>query len=104
LEGFTFTIEHRPGRLHTNADALSRRPCRQCTMCGNTVILNDLNLEKSAVVSFVTVSNGAWSSEQLRHAQTQDTDLEFIIEAKNTSLEPPPWETVFGASKVTKAY
>jgi len=104
LEGFTFTIEHRPGRLHTNADALSRRPCRQCTMCGNTVILNDLNLEKSAVVSFVTVSNGAWSPEQLRHAQTQDNDLEFIIEAKNTSLEPPPWETVVGASKVTKAY
>jgi len=25
-----YGIEHRAGRLHTNADAMSRRPCRQC--------------------------------------------------------------------------
>jgi hypothetical protein len=30
LEAFNFRIEHRPGRKHGNADALSRRPCRQC--------------------------------------------------------------------------
>jgi len=33
LEEFDFTIQHRPGRLHGNADALSRVPCRQCGMC-----------------------------------------------------------------------
>src|SRR6267154_2634862 len=30
LEEFTYRVEHRPGQRHTNADALSRRPCRQC--------------------------------------------------------------------------
>src|SRR5260221_14351271 len=30
LEEFNFRIEHRPGRKHCNADALSRRPCKQC--------------------------------------------------------------------------
>jgi len=30
LEEFDFKIEHRAGRSHGNADALSRRPCRQC--------------------------------------------------------------------------
>src|SRR5206468_10859521 len=30
LEEFSYRIEHRPGRKHSNADALSRRPCRQC--------------------------------------------------------------------------
>ena len=30
LEEFDFEILHRPGRQHTNADALSRKPCRQC--------------------------------------------------------------------------
>ena len=34
LEGFTFTVEHRAGRLHANADAMSRRPCRHCNNCG----------------------------------------------------------------------
>ncbi len=30
LQEFNFRLEHRPGRKHLNADALSRRPCRQC--------------------------------------------------------------------------
>ena len=30
LEEFQFEIQHRPGRSHANADAMSRRPCRQC--------------------------------------------------------------------------
>lgn len=29
LEEFDYTIIHRPGRQHGNADALSRRPCKQ---------------------------------------------------------------------------
>ena len=33
LEEFSFTVEHRSGSKHTNADAMSRRPCRQCHMC-----------------------------------------------------------------------
>src|SRR5206468_7696172 len=34
LEEFNYRIEHRPGQKHTNADALSRRPCRQCKIQG----------------------------------------------------------------------
>ena len=30
LQDFDFRIEHRRGKSHTNADALSRLPCRQC--------------------------------------------------------------------------
>ena len=32
LSSFTFTIEHRSGRLHGNADGLSRIPSKQCGM------------------------------------------------------------------------
>ena len=37
LEEFDFAIEHRPGAKHANADALSRRPCRQCDVCDRGV-------------------------------------------------------------------
>jgi len=30
LQEFDYNIENRAGTLHTNADAMSRRPCRQC--------------------------------------------------------------------------
>ena len=34
LSAYDFTIEHRAGRIHSNADALSRRPCPEiCSHC-----------------------------------------------------------------------
>ena len=30
LESYDLILEHRPGRVHNNADSLSRRPCPQC--------------------------------------------------------------------------
>ena len=30
LDTYDYDVEHRPGRLHGNADGLSRAPCRQC--------------------------------------------------------------------------
>ena len=35
LSGYDFSIEHRVGKLHSNADALSRRPCLEndCKYC-----------------------------------------------------------------------
>lgn len=33
LAEFDFEIVHRPGRKHDNADALLRKPCRQCGEC-----------------------------------------------------------------------
>ena len=51
LQEYDYEIQHRPGRLHNNADALSRRPRRQhgncpsCTPTGLsqvTVVTRDL--------------------------------------------------------------
>ena len=30
LQDYNFEVQHRAGRLHSNADALSRRPCEDC--------------------------------------------------------------------------
>jgi hypothetical protein len=46
LEGFDYDIIHRAGRLHGNADAMSRVPCRQCQMS---------NAEAETLVRTVTI-------------------------------------------------
>lgn len=54
LASYEFEIEHRPGRLHGNADALSRRPCieNECTYCAKakTKYLPEQLTQKCSVV------------------------------------------------------
>ena len=40
LNEFNFSIEHRPGIKHGNADGLSRRPCQDCKQCGRVMRLD----------------------------------------------------------------
>ncbi|KAK6177716.1 hypothetical protein SNE40_015762 [Patella caerulea] len=59
LAAYDFEIEHRPGRIHSNADALSRRPCfeRNCSKCSSAEerygefshVGNDLNPMENGV-------------------------------------------------------
>ena len=44
LSSFDMDIQHRQGRKHTNADALSRLPCRQCTYCAERKVSEDKSL------------------------------------------------------------
>ena len=54
ISSYDFTIEHRAGRLHSNADALSRRPCieENCKHCKKV----EDNIENSTMVSHIQVS------------------------------------------------
>jgi len=45
LEEYQFEVEHRPGKKHSNADALSRRPCRQCSLDYDYVSACKVNLK-----------------------------------------------------------
>ena len=42
---YDFTIEHRSGRLHGNADGLSRRPCQECNYCAKREALEEIEDE-----------------------------------------------------------
>ena len=82
LSTYNFRIEHRPGRLHANADAMSRLPCRQCGYHSDWE-------EQTALPVCSQVSKG----ETLLSAQQADNDLQKLrtwIEAGSC----PPSKTI----------
>ena len=76
LQEYSFTIEHRPGTKHLNADALSRL------------------LETSASSEDDTGDNAIhgvfrdYDDNQLRKLQLQDPDLRLVLQAKEDNVRP----------------
>lgn len=79
LQEFDFTIIHRRGRKHTNADALSRLPCRQCGRHNH-----------DEIVPIAVASLGGDLDATLRQAQLDDPVVGPVLRAKETSQEPQP--------------
>ena len=132
IEQFNYTIEHRSGNKHSNADALSRipHPCRQCTHCDEPNIDNTLNVstgEVSAVVRSIVADLMARrpdlnSTENLRvrktHittevqqdsagkdialAQQQDPEIGPIVRLRLEREERPAITELQSASETTK--
>ena len=100
LHEYDFEVKHRPGHLHANADAVSRRPCRStsCTHCDR---LEKRDISTDPIVSpivqlvqFCTTSEPEslpWCGEGLRQTQRNDHDIKCIIDWKN---ERPPWSKI----------
>ena len=114
LEEFDFSIEHRAGVKHTNADALSRRPCRQCGWTADGEFMaKRVGVERIAATR-VNVAPQAmardnltiWSSEELQEMQSKDEDLTAIyrLMAEKGEDEDIPWEEVEQYSQITRAY
>ena len=64
---------HRPGKNHTNADCLSRVPCKQC---GLSEALDDA---VSCDVVQMEAILPTWSPEDLKSAQRNDPDFMEVI-------------------------
>ena len=117
LQEYDFEIQHRLGRSHGNADALSRRPCDEtdCTFC--------LRLEKkddeAVRTARVAVANEEmctdsiepeisvfkiWSKEELIQQQTEDPDIGPLLQLKSKSNSKPTWGDVSNQSYGMKAY
>ena len=91
LQEFQFTIVHRPGRKHNNADALSRIPCRQCgrtshVVAGPTIIPMQESPEELPV-SGVDLTDGH-TTQDLRQAQLSDHCIGKILQAKEVEDKP----------------
>ncbi|KAL5469070.1 hypothetical protein EMCRGX_G030262 [Ephydatia muelleri] len=70
LAEYNYRVVHRPGRHHTNADSLSRMPCKQCglseasdgTTCCDAVVQHEIILP-------------TWTTEEMQSAQQTDVAL-----------------------------
>ena len=117
LQQFSFTIQHRPGKKHLNADALSRLPDIQAEPpitspdTSNVVDVKEGSTQpcpsEPPVVSScppdilaVSVASGTlreMTSEELRTLQLQDAELRPIMTAKEEDKHPTK-EEVSGES------
>ena len=79
LQELNFTIVHRKGKVHNNADTLSRMPSQQCgrvqSLLENTVVAN--------------TAIGGETAKAIQQLQSEDRILRSIIESKQNNLSPP---------------
>ena len=81
LQEYDFTIAHRPGRKHQNADTLSRQPCNQCgreNHFDNTVIAAE---QQTTILT-------EKSPAELRKIQLDDGPVGFMLKAVEKGERP----------------
>ncbi|KAI5753631.1 hypothetical protein M8J77_001985 [Diaphorina citri] len=100
LQNYDFEIQHRSGKAHGNADALSRRPCnldcKHCTRMEDKQIVTDVRL--------ISVEpEPGWTNDELRKEQLEDDDISPVLTWKERE-EKPRWKDISDKSEVTKSY
>ena len=103
IEQFSFTIVHRAGTRHRNADALSRRP-----VCDN--FDNDKNSRQCMAVTTRTVTSPQetescvqTSSEvSMAELQQEDPDIGPMLRLRSQQSDQPPPEVVITKSESVK--
>ena len=82
---YNFTSEHRKGIRHTNADALSRRPCSEgCSHCQKLELRSG---EPRVRIVFTAPADG-WDQQALRTEQLANNDLGPLIQEIETGRHP----------------
>ena len=96
MDTYDITFQHRPGRKHGNADALSRYPCRQCGGDCETPV---------KAVRAVTRSQKCepgWTPEEMAARQDADPDIGPIMRWKRAGNDRPRWEDISPESREAK--
>ena len=84
LAEFDIEIEHRPGRLHSNVDGVSRQFCKQCLdKVARTRWVDELDradeLAEPLGVQRVAITS-QFSDDEIREMQAEDPDLGPVVD------------------------
>ena len=113
LQQYDFTVQHRPGSKHGNADALSRRPClnEACRHCDKLDSQEQQKIQGESDIPQVATlqlnqsdSVHNKSAHELRQAQLDDPDIKPVLEWFGQSSNKPSWEEVAPYSSKTKIW
>jgi hypothetical protein len=121
LQEYDFEVQHRPGKSHGNANALSRRSCGEtgCTYCiqveeknqnmqiqhvGRVMASKGRCSEKTPCVVQCELIFQMWSMRDLEKKQADDPDISPLIRWKKQSEERPSWGDIFSNSALTRLY
>jgi hypothetical protein len=100
LKEYNFTSEHRQGRKHNNANALSRRPCQEeRTHCNKVEMRADVK-QVRAIAPRPAVG---WDPVTLRTEQLNDPDIGPILQEVETG-QRPEWKDIADRSPTYKSY
>ena len=119
LEEFSFTIVHRAGAKHGNADAMSRRPCdrRRCCPLGTGREQDNDSGRDGEVYAVGTQQVGddaptdelptdelpSWTDCEIKGEQETDPDLGPVYAALVLGRTCPEWDEIAGMSGTSKA-
>ena len=95
IAAYDIEIIHRAGRSHGNADALSRRPCRQC---GRELDCNTSEEEKGQARAILMTDDRRIS--EMRRAQLDDPNIKPVLEALERNTKPTKEEVSAMSKKV----
>jgi predicted aspartyl protease/transposase InsO family protein len=107
LQVFNFTIQHRPGLRHGNADGCSRATtaCKQCHLSAASYQRLDEQAQNGSMKHVRVVrhrSTDLHPSMDIATAQREDPDIRPVIEAMETSSDMPPWNSLLHYSEDSK--
>ena len=104
LSTYDFTIQHRPGSSHKNADALSRRPCKEesCKHCDgqDQREANRINVRQGDDPQILNINGSSLtllpnkSSVETRKAQLMDPIIGPVLQWKEDREQNPLWSEV----------
>ncbi|UYV74972.1 K02A2.6-like [Cordylochernes scorpioides] len=89
-------VMDRPGRKHSNADALSRGPCGDCKHC-EKIYEHEVTSRGTTMVP-----SDDWTSESCRTIQQRNPNVGPILEWKERGNERPSWEMISDKSPELK--
>jgi len=100
MQDYSFDVIHRPGVSHTNADALSRRPCPlKACVCKQANLDGELTSESVCTTTLSSLDHDAIhnqpdSLQTLQSAQETDEDISVILRLMKQFSDKPSWEEV----------